>query len=351
MELFRKKNTYSFLVLLLVLAGEILSLIAIRNNYDWVTWGPRIGVVFGLIILLWLIGWCLNVRFGFRSIIVTKLLANAISPLWLSVVYLLFFAIHIGWLTNAAMSLFMPNDPFCHIGTNMLVCVIGMLILIWFFPNGKQKKDKQPIKVFVSGISEIKVPWNKNPSELNLRPLARELQFTNDDAEDCELLILMSDFNKASDDKISQSVRDVLDFIGKETISLEGLSVEQQMKLLIREVIKKEFPNKTWVDQLAITFSNSCNYDNFSDCYKALSPLVEAKDNNNHRLIFNLTPGTGIVGSLMTLLAIDGDRELYYYRQEKDNNISDSERLQPVEKSDIPLKNLLSQALETLNSE
>lgn len=347
----QKRNTYSFLALLLVLVGEVLSLIAIRHKYDWQTWGPWVGLVFGLIFLLWLLGWCLHVRFGFKSIIVTKLLANAISPQRLGVVYLLFFVIHIGWLTNAAMSLFMPNDPLCHVGTNILVCVVGILLLIWFFPNGRQKKIGNPTKVFVSGISEIKVPWNKNPSELNLRPLARELQNTKDDSDDCELLILLSDFNNASNEQISQSIRSVLDFMGKDTVSLDGLSTDQQIKFLIKEVIKHEFPQKKWVDQLSIEFSIPCNYDKFTECFKALSPLVEAKDDDNHQLIFNLTPGTGIVGSLMTLLAIDGDRELYYYRQEKSNAISDLERLQPVNKSDIPLKNLLSQALERLHNE
>ena len=351
MKFFYKRNAYSLLALLLILVGEILSLIAIRHNYDWHTWGPGVAIVFGLIILLWLIGWLLHVRFGFRSIIVTKLLANAISPRWLGVVYLLFFAIHIGWLTNATMSLFMPKEPFCEVGTNMLVCVVGMGLLIWFFPNGRQKKTGNPTKVFVSGISEIKIPWTKNPSDLNLRPLARALQHTEDDSENCELLILMSDFNKASNEQISLSVRSVLDFIGQKAISLDGLSTEQQIKTLIREVVKQEFPKKKWVDQMAIEFSIPCNYDNFSDCFRALSPLVEAKDDDNHRLIFNLSPGTGIVGSLMTLLAVDGDRELFYYRQEKSDKISDIDRLQPVNKSDIPLKNLLSQALETLNNE
>ena len=351
MNIFQKRNTYSLLALFLILAGEILSLIAIRHNYDWQTWGPWVGMVLGLIILLWLVGWCLHVRFGFKSIIVTKLLANAISPRKLGVVYLLFFAIHIGWLTNATMSLFMPKESLYHVGTNMLVCVVGMGLLICFFPNGRQKKIGCPTKVFVSGISEIKVPWTKNPSDLNLRPLARELQHTEDDSENCELLILMSDFNKASNEQISLSVRSVLDFIGLKAISLDGLSTEQQIKTLIREVVKQEFPKKKWVDQMAIEFSIPCNYDNFSDCFRALSPLVEAKDDDNHRLIFNLSPGTGIVGSLMTLLAVDGDRELFYYRQEKSDKISDIDRLQPVNKSDIPLKNLLSQALETLNNE
>ena len=351
MELLKKRNTYSFFVLLLVLVGEALSLKAIRSNYDWITWGPWVGLILGLILLLWLVGWCLHVRFGFRSIIVTKLLANAISPQWLGVIYLLFFVIHIGWLTNAAMSLFMPNDPFCRVATNILVCVVGLVLLIWFFPNGRKKIIGNPTKVFVSGISEIKIPWNKNPSELNLKPLARELQNTNDDFEDCELLILLSDFNNANKETISESVRSVLDFIGKETVSLYGLSTDQQIKLLIKEVIKQEFPKKKWIDQLTIEFSIPCNYDKFPDCFKALSPLVESKDDDNHRLIFNLTPGTGIVGSLMTLLAIDGDRELYYYRQEKSDTISDYDRFQPVNKSDIPLKNLLSQALERLHDE
>ena len=70
------------------------------------------------------------------------------------------------------------------------------------------------------------------------------------------------------------------------------------------------------------------------------------KDDSGHQLIFNLTPGTGIVGALMTLLAIDGDRSLFYYSQDK--SLPDTLRIKEVDKSKIPLESLLSQALERL---
>ena len=57
---------------------------------------------------------------------------------------------------------------------------------------------------------------------------------------------------------------------------------------------------------------------------------------------------------VMTLLAIDGDRELYYYSQEEmpagmtcfDKLAFKEKLLRPVDKNKIPLYNLLSQALD-----
>ena len=77
-----------------------------------------------------------------------------------------------------------------------------------------------------------------------------------------------------------------------------------------------------------------------------MGKFVRENDNDSNVLFFNLTPGTGVVGSLMTLMAIDGDRSLYYFSQ--DSRLQEDKRLKVVDKSQIPLKNLLSQALETL---
>ena len=56
--------------------------------------------------------------------------------------------------------------------------------------------------------------------------------------------------------------------------------------------------------------------------------------------------GTVTMSSVMTLIAVDGDRDLYYYSQ--DTNQSECLRMKKVNKSMIPLENLLSQALENI---
>ena len=175
------------------------------------------------------------------------------------------------------------------------------------------------------------------------------------------MMILKSNFDNATDETIRGKIRDVLLFMfppekddEKNTYLAEllkkmdqGMTVNQQLALLIREVAKKEFPQKKWLDSLRIEFTEeACNYNEFEQCFSALGSMLQTKDDSLHQFIFNVTPGTGIIGSLMTLFAIDGDRSVFYYNQ--DERIPDNERIRIVPKSKVPLENLLSQALEKI---
>ena len=103
------------------------------------------------------------------------------------------------------------------------------------------------------------------------------------------------------------------------------------------------FPKQNvFVERLQIDFTDPCDYDDFEQCFQILDNAIKKEDNNNQLLYFNLTPGTGIVGSLMTLFSIDKDRQLFFYSQ------NSSKELLPVDKSRLPLENLLSQALEKI---
>ncbi|MBO5580039.1 MAG: hypothetical protein J5952_06425 [Prevotella sp.] len=351
------RNTISWIALGVVFVGEFFAFMGIHDN--WCVWGPWTLISVGLVIALWCFGRLLKHKFSIRSVILTKLLANAIAPQRLGTLYLLYFVVHIGWLTNAAMSLFMPND-LKHVLVSCFVCLVGMLVLIIFFPNGNREKVKNATKVFVSGISFISVPYTKQYQDLNLRPLVRILKETNDDIMNCEMLVLKSDFDGASDETISNKIKEVLEFMYLQTLDDkennyldcilkkidQGMTINQQLALLIREVAKKEFPQKKWIDSLRIEFTDACNYNEFDQCFSALDCKLQDKDNTLYQLVFNITPGTGIVGSLMTLMAIDGDRSLFYYNQDK--RVLDNGRIKTVNKSKVPLENLLSQALETI---
>ena len=347
-NLFRTRNNYSVLALIFIFIGELIAFLGIQCYIDnWQSW---LYVILALLIILWGIGFLSGKNFGIKSIIMTKLLANAIAPKRLGVLYLFFFVVHIGWLTNAAMSLFMPSYDLPDLTTNVLICMSAMFFLVCFFPNGGKQKVDNPRKVFVSGISNITVPYTKDYTDLNIRPIVRMLQNTEDDDGNCEILILKSDFNNSSDDMVKENIMKVLNFIDspKAKDVNTGMPVNDLIALLIREVARKEFPNKEWLNNISIEFTDACNYNMFDQCFNAIEQKVKDKDDKNCQLIFNLTPGTGIVGSLMTLLAIDGDRMLFYYSQDK--SVSDTMRVREVDKSNIPLHNLLSQALEKIEN-
>ena len=349
----KNRDFYSFGALLLTLIGEGCALTGIQGYCDKWLYGTLLALV--LVVLLWLLALCWGVRFGIRSVILTKLLANAITPRRLGVLYLLFFVVHLGWLTNSAMSLFIPSESFDTIVYATLICIGGMVVLILFFPDGRDVKDKDAKEIIVSAMSLISVPRSGNYADLNLRPLVRILQKRQ--INNCELLILRSDYNKMTDADLSNSIKNVMEFLytytheDKDLVTnlLTGKTIKQQMETLIKKVALIEFPEqKEEIERLTIDWTDPCDYNKFRPCHDALTQKIKEKDDNNHKLICYVSPGTSLVGALITLMAIDGDRELYYYSQEK--NIDDSQRLMLVNKNEIPLKNLLSQALETLNA-
>ena len=201
-NLLKNRNSYSVLALLLIFTGELIAFWGIQGYVcNWHSW---LYAILALLILLWVIGLLSGKNFGLKSVIMTKLLANAIAPRRLGVLYLFFFVVHIGWLTNATMSLFMPSYDLGDLTTNVLICLVGMLLLVCFFPNGGKQKISAPRKVFVSGISSITVPYTKDYTDLNIRPIVRILQNMEDDSGNCEMLILKSDFNNSPDDKIRE---------------------------------------------------------------------------------------------------------------------------------------------------
>ena len=361
----KDRNFFSKVALWLVLLFELL---LISDLQQW--WSPPyilFVVVVCLLFALYGAGRYYGHHFGFRTTIVTKLLANAVAPTTLGAVYLLVFVIHIGWLTNAALGWYTATDEeFCRVLYSTAACVLGMAALIAFFPKSGEQKVARPQQVFVSGISSIgpapAAIANMKYDTLNLLPLVRMLQLIRDDDQVPLLVILQSD---AFEDTPAQdeAFKRVMELVSPEACdtlrTCEGL--ECKIRLLIRELAKREFPDKKdLIDAMVIEFTEACNYfQNFEKAYSVLQQKADELDDEGHQLYFNLTPGTGIISSLMTLMSIDGDRSLYYYSQEKmpnaDTATEEEKRafsdrlLLPVDKKQIPLQALLSQALEKLD--
>ncbi len=326
----------STIALLLLVAGEIVAVLCFHGYF------PLSGGIAVDVVLLALLGVLFLMSLKTRRVksnlpaIFTKLLSNAVVPRWLGVWYLLLFVMHFSWATDGAIGAITSPTP--EAWWQFGIGTVGLIILLIFFPEGRSMKDESPCKVFVSGMSKLSVPKEDGYRQLNLRPLVRILQVVRDEeAPSCEMLILKSDQNT--------DPGPVLEFLGVDAKSTAAMPHDEKLKLLIRTVAKREFPGKKWIDELEINFTRACNYDDFPQCSGVLMPLIKGLDDSKHRLYFNLTPGTVVVSSLMTLLAIDANRELYYYNQK--DGISDEDRLARVEKSQIPLRNLLTQALES----
>lgn len=365
MNYIHNKDLYSWIALVLVIAGDCF---AVLGRRDWNYWRYWVLADILLLLILGLIGWMNNTKFKFRTLILTKLLANATGLKLLNVLYLIFFAINFAGIGNAILPLFQPNIDLGEAFYPLLVCGVVLLGLILFFPDVHKDKNDDAEYVFVSGISFInKFDRNQeyNSFALNLVPLVRMIQRSWDTNKkqnrNFQFLIVLSDAFKDYDETVNTTLRNVMHVVSPNRENEIEISkgIENNLRLLIREVAKKEFPSlKERIDSMTIDFTQACNYNgDFDVVYKRLEEKAAPLDDSDHILCFNLTPGTGIIGSLMTLQAIDGDRELYYYSQRplpediKDKPLAIEEfkkgLLKKANKSQIPLKNILSQALES----
>ena len=364
------KKFHSSLALIIVLLCELLMMLCLQLDRPILCCIAIIAAI-PLLTLSVIRTFCKH-RLSIYRLIVTKLLANAVTPSTLGTSYLFIFVIHIGWLTNAVLGLYTAgDDTICQVLTSTIVCLIGIFILIAFFPKGNEQKEDSAQKVFISGISSIstKNDWNKITYDtLNLLPLVRILQLAKADTEPPKMVILQTDAFKDTEE-YNKIFRHVLELINSEACPLldQCRGVNDRLELLIRETAKREFPEManrkgpdhvSFIDKISIEFTEACNYSkNFERAYSIIEERTKELDDVHHCLYFNLTPGTAMIGSLMTLMAIDGDRHLYYYGQEPMPDLDSEEEKRrfrenlvlPVDKSQIPLQALLSQALEKQN--
>ena len=380
-SLIKERNTYSWAALTLLIVGEFFALRGIRES--WCIWGPWIIGIIAFIIILWGIGQSVHYGFNIRSVILTKLLANAIAPQRLGTIYLLLFVIHIGWLTNAVMSLYMPDQDLWDVFKAICVCVSGMIVLICFFPNGSRDMDDYPQKVFVSGISPLPTP-RQNPgtgkmeeptlySKFNLIPLVKMLELIEAELKaipekdrknqelipKCELLIIKTNYydkikpttpylDQTSGLEIDEDDEKVRKELANFKITPTN-PIDDRLRLIIKKTAIKEFSKSEgmseWINNhLEIEFTASVDYDDYEKCFIATNDAIKKLDAKKNLFYFNITPGTATIKLILTLLSINAKHRLFYYSQGKDS------KLVEVDKSLLPLQNLMSQALETFQT-
>ena len=358
--MFKKRDTYSTVALAVIIISEIVTIIGIRNQcYDMIVWvAVALAVISGALIA---IGWHgRRYRFWPNTSIFTKLLSNAVCPSWLGVVYLLAFVIHVGWLSDGC--LFQSDTNLQELLVMLTAGGGGMLSLVCFFPEGKVAKEGIKTKLFVSGISNFPTQNPTRPpvnwSNFNLIPLISILEVAWSNREKCEMLILKSDVFKNDVPNVYVDKADELrlneiaesDYVAYGVEKTDNF-LDDKLCLIIKKVAYAAFCDnsdnqalQSWVQGLTIHFTEPCDYDNFPECFSKLRVSLDKFD-NSYEFYFNLSPGTVVVSAIMALLSIDNNCELYYYRQK---NVG--LRLQKVDKTKVPMENLLSQALETLRN-
>ena len=370
-------KTYSVIVLLVLIVGEISGILGQQLECD--LWFVPIIVSVVLSFLLAIAAWK-HKHLRPNSGILANLVSSTISPSWLGIAFLIVFISHFTWWMDVVIEFFKPvsdeRGSWCLL---FFISSCGLIITGWFFPEGGLiPKDNKTRVVFFSGISLVPSGANGRKveySKFNIIPIVRMLQTVFDEngqfkGKPCKLVILNSDAKENLNVGNSDYEYPVLTGIltGPNPVGSSGfwkkdaehLSIkktsddrttlrEEKLRNIIKDAALIEFPDKKKeIEALDICFTTPCDYDLFEECYTVLDEAVRHEDEPNAQLCFNLTPGTGIVGSLMTLFSIDADRLLFYYAQFTSDYRSNHERVQEAKKEKIHLESLLSQALQKL---
>jgi len=390
-------------------------------------------IVFFLIFSGGLIGLFIDARrhhhpTGFSPVILTKLLGNAIAPRKLGIVYLFFFVIHLGWITNSSFDLISTDGTGfdARILIPLFTAITGIFCLVCFFPDPYIKKSEKATKVFVSGMSTVNIDSLKDTIEhsekttieakVSLIPIVRMLTLLHS-SEPCKLVILKSsesikrlpkeaaankkavssqnketsypdtyDWNSTVLDSLRKDFTTAFTFWKQDKESDEEKRKRKQLyddfqidsttfhsilpddktevndkeenqflALLIKLFARFELPQYTeTIRKMEITFTKKCDYNQYDNCFNTVNEIANYLDNEEHEIIFNLTPGNVVVSSVMTMLAIDGDRKLYYHEQgskkpDHSQETDIAQYIKQVDKSKLPIQNLLSEALEKLS--
>ena len=370
-------KTYSVIVLLVLIVGEVSGILGQQLECDF--WFVPIIVSVVLSFLLAIVAWK-HKHLRPNSGILANLVSSTISPSWLGIAFLIVFISHFTWWMDVVIEFFKPvSDERDSWYLLFFISSCGLIITGWFFPEGGLiPKDNKTRVVFFSGISLVPSGANGRKveySKFNIIPIVRMLQTVFDEngqfkGKPCKLVILNSDAKENLNVENSDYEYPVLTGILKgpnpvgssgfwkkdaEHLSIKKTSDdrttlrEEKLRNIIKDAALIEFPdNKEEIEALDICFTTPCDYDLFEECYTVLDEAVRHEDEPNAQLCFNLTPGTGIVGSLMTLFSIDADRLLFYYAQFTSDYRSNHERVQEAKKEKIHLESLLSQALQKL---
>ena len=370
-------RTYSVIVLLVLIVGEVSGILGQQLECD--LWFVPIIVSVVLSFLLAIAAWK-HKHLRPNSGILANLVSSTISPSWLGIAFLIVFISHFTWWMDVVIEFFKPvSDERDSWYLLFFISSCGLIITGWFFPEGGLiPKDNKSRVVFFSGISLVPSGANGRKveySKFNIIPIVRMLQTVFDEngqfkGKPCKLVILNSDAKENLNVENSDYEYPVLTGILKgpnpvgssgfwkkdaEHLSIKKTSDdrttlrEEKLRNIIKDAALIEFPDKKKeIEALDICFTTPCDYDLFEECYTVLDEAVRHEDEPNAQLCFNLTPGTGIVGSLMTLFSIDADRLLFYYAQFTSDYRSNHERVQEAKKEKIHLESLLSQALQKL---
>lgn len=349
-RLFRSQKFIAFLLLLIPVTEWIFYEYWINFEYYSVCCNPYfgIGIILTIILLVSIcIGGVLH-YFSISALTSYRFLSNAFGSRPLNLLFGFIFVMHLSWICDSAYNLvFYDNEVFSFL--RLLLAIGGMIGIFIIFPTRKGNKKSIPIEkrtLLVMGLSEIKVGLNKDDPtkiysniEVAIKPFGKYkfikkvvilLSENIVKAGDCIDINLIQDHEGLQ--KALKNYKEKIVALADSKEKIKGIKsiteldeeiIIPALRKIIQESIKYYYPQIENVDKIQILFTSSVDYDNFSRCYKVVDEALMRKEEKTASTIINISPGTAIVTSVMSIQAIKGDRQLVYTKQSGNKDLVD----------------------------
>ena len=327
------RTTLCIITLLLIIAEEHF-----LNLWMWQAGFP-IWALIGFVVILLLFGflyWQHSLA-KFEISTVRKLFQNLVSAP-LSFFILLFFLIHLEWISNAGYDAFFTEEGFQWPSfVVMLINIAAVVSSVFLYPQHASVKAPHERELVISGLSMMKAGQEYRVCPRNIDLLIKpflDVEWKGSNgaplSSASRLVIIPSKADPISFSQLDSSYMDgrttVFSFVGEDnkadvlekynSIISEGSSVQDVIRKLIMLLTGKE---------VAVALEKPVDYD---DMKKALVRIAEALRIHEHKngiqdtgnTLLYISPGTGVIGSALTAFAIPGDRCVLYFTQTKNDN-------------------------------
>ena len=324
------------LELLSIIGAECgLALIFRRNDYCTGIWALAIALIMAVFCFIFLKRHeIIKARIEINDF--RKLFQNLVSS-WQSIVLLLYFLIHLEWVSNVSYDAFFGGEGY--FWGNIILAFAGLIAIylsLLLFPPSETNKPAHERTLLFCGLS---LSRGQNGFEVSPRNID---------------LLLKPLLDDEWDNKMSPVFKKIDILPSTPCLTFAKLSTEEE-----RNNIFKYSPNKKLFDQyndivdkhntygktqecgqktlvelikaitgkeIEVCLSEPVDYDNMD---KALSVITaELKkhetDSNGRQVtsdtLLYISPGTGVIGSALTAFAVPGSRLVLYFTQTKQDN-------------------------------
>lgn len=248
-------------------------------------------------------------HFKVSPLTIRKMMTNALGFKWLSLLFVLTFAMQLAWFVDAAYKLFVEGNNDIKIICQCGLTFFSLLVVNILFPIGERKSktlSSDNRKLLISGLSVSKVygkndefSITKNNIDLLLKPMHEYL------IEKVVIIrsntLLKSDFADDVDDSY-------IDKKSKEEYN--NKHSDSSFVDCIKKIISKRLGK-----EVNVILSDPVNYDDFDTVFEETSKQLRVHENNTLETVVFITPGSATVTSALTPLAIRGKRLLVFAAQ------------------------------------